>query len=115
MALRIAVDSPTTERPAQIELPSVLDITTDALLKVAHPVARDIYSSCDAADRDACRNKDDPQLAPINHLLELAQETRSVGGELSQTDALFVVLVDPVDSCKIVIAYSSPWSLDVPV
>ncbi len=73
---------PTAERPVEIELPAVLNITAYTRLDVSQPVARHVNTSSDSSNRHPRRDQDPPYLTRVCEYLQLPDPPRIVSRKL---------------------------------
>jgi hypothetical protein len=73
-ALRVLAISPTAEPFVQVKLSvrSRIGVATESRLQIAHPVANHVDESCNSSTQYSSSDQDDPYLACIRNLLEVA-------------------------------------------
>ena len=106
---------PAAEGLVQIESPVAVHIVAISRFEVGKPVARNVDKCRNASGQDTGSDQDDPDLTSICKLLHVSQDAACASVQIPQALALLCVFKDPVDSGKVVVAYSAAGAFDVPV
>jgi hypothetical protein len=75
MASLLFLDSPTTEALVQVEPPVSINIVTVTRLEICKPITGHVDKGCNTSAQYAGSNQNDPDLACIRQLFDMAKHT----------------------------------------
>lgn len=107
--------SPTAKAFVQVKLATVRSTLAISCLKITQPIACYIYGSSENTGQEPSAYQYNPNLASINHLVNMAYETCSAGVKHPQSLTFLRIFEYPVNRSKIVIANSAARTLQIPI
>ena len=115
VTLSILAVAPAAKPLVQVEAAIAVYIAAVSHLQVAEPIAHNVNEGRDGSAQHTSGNQNEPYLARVGNLLDMAQQARGTRVQVSETLALLCVFKDPVDGSEVVVAYAAARALYVPV
>jgi hypothetical protein len=111
----LTIETPATEALIQIKLATSTATLAIPSLQITQPICGNVDAGSNDAHSNACSDQHQPHIASIKKSASMTQQSLSTRVEKSFPLALLGILIDPIDSSKVVITNTSSWTFDIPV